>query len=142
MKAVSSARRQRVSGLDVWVPRLVIIAAIVHMLIGVASAHEHWRGIILDGLWNTVASDDDGRMKALWFMFSGVALVVIGIQADRVVKLSGRLSAATGWMLVVLGLPVSILEPVSGGWSLIIIGVLALLAARQDPLQATKLHAS
>ncbi|MYT27376.1 MULTISPECIES: DUF6463 family protein [unclassified Streptomyces] len=119
-------------GLRLWVPRLMLAAAVVHMMVGIIAAYSHWSGIISDGLWNTVRNDDDARMTALWFMISGVAFFGLGLLARRSVIATGTVPTETGWILLALGIPVAVLEPVSGGWSLIAIGVLAVVASRRD----------
>ncbi|ORT58306.1 DUF6463 family protein [Streptomyces sp. CB03238] len=120
----------RHTGLRRWVPPLILTAAIAHMLVGAVVAGPHWRGIAADGFWNTV-SGDDSRMMALWFMVSGVALFGLGLLTRRTVALTGRLPAETGWILLVTGVPVSLLDPVSGGWALVAIGILALMESRR-----------
>ncbi|MBN6056544.1 hypothetical protein JYK22_31745, partial [Nonomuraea sp. RK-328] len=119
------------AGLDRWVPRLTLAAAVVHMAVGAVASAPQWRGIVAGGLWNTVADDDHARMTALWFMMAGVALLGLGLLARRAVISTGALPAEAGWTLLALGVPISLLEPVSGGWSLIAIGALALAATRR-----------
>ncbi|MEV4870510.1 DUF6463 family protein [Streptomyces syringium] len=55
-----------------------------------------------------------------------------GLLARRLVTTTGTLPAELGWILLALGIPVSLLEPVSGGWSLIVIGLAAVLVSRRD----------
>ncbi|MDX3224336.1 DUF6463 family protein [Streptomyces sp. ME19-01-6] len=119
-------------GLRLWVPRLMLAAATVHMVVGVVAAYSHWRGIVSGGLWNTVRNDDDARMMDLWFMISGIAFFGLGLLARRSVIATGTMPAETGWILLTLGIPVAVLEPVSGGWSLIAIGVPAVVMSRRD----------
>lgn len=107
-------------------PRLILATAVVHMSVGAVESASHWRGILSEGLWNTVANDDDARMTALWFMISGVAVLGIGLMARRSMITFGVLPTETGWILVALGAPTSVLEPVSGGWLLLVLGLLAL----------------
>lgn len=126
------ARESRARGLRLWIPRLLCAAAVAHLLVGVTAAHPHWSGIVSEGVWNTVRNDDEGRMMALWFMVSGIALVGFGLLARRSVITTGTLPPELGWILLALGTPVSLLEPVSGGWSLIAIGLLAMLVSRRD----------
>ncbi|MEV3987327.1 DUF6463 family protein [Streptomyces sp. NPDC049837] len=125
-------RESHARGLRLWIPRFVYAAAAAHMLVGVIAAHPHWSGIVSEGLWNTVRNDDEGRMMALWFMVSGMAFIGLGLLARRSVTTTGTLPAELGWILLALGIPVSLLEPVSGGWSLIAIGLLAVRTSRRD----------
>ncbi|MFD9822178.1 DUF6463 family protein [Streptomyces violascens] len=134
MKACArpESRTSNARGLRLWVPRLMLAAAAVHMTAGVIASYAHWSGIASDGLWNTVHNDDDTRMTALWFMVSGVAFFGLGLLSRRAVITTGAMPVETGWILLALGIPVSVLEPASGGWSLVAIGVLAVAASRRD----------
>jgi hypothetical protein len=123
-------------GLHLWVPRLILAAASVHMLVGAVASYAHWSGIVSDGLWNTVRDDDYARMTTLWFMVSGVAFIGLALLTRRAVLATGTMPSETGWTLLALGIPVSLLEPVSGGWSLIAIGIPAVWASRRDRLTA------
>lgn len=125
-------RKRDTRGLRLWVPRLILAAAVVHMAVGVFAAYPHWRGILSDGLWNTVHNDDDARMMALWFMVSGLAFFGFGLLVRRAVTATGAVPAEAGWVLLAVGIPISVLEPVSGGWSLIAIGALSVTASRRD----------
>ncbi|MEV4429512.1 DUF6463 family protein [Streptomyces sp. R-07] len=126
------SRKSNAAGLRLWVPRLMLSAAAVHMMVGFTASYSQWSGVISDGLWNTVSNDHDARMTAMWFMISGVALLGLGLLTRRYVIATGAMPAETGWILLTLGIPVSLLVPVSGGWSLITIGVLALVTSRRD----------
>ncbi|WP_275406028.1 MULTISPECIES: DUF6463 family protein [unclassified Streptomyces] len=112
-----------------WVPRLILAGAIVHM-VG-AAANSRWRGIFSDGLWNTVGAGNDTRVATLWFMIGGIALFGPGILTRTSVMRTGKVPVETGWILLGLGIPIALLEPASGAWLLIAIGVLALVTARQ-----------
>lgn len=125
-------RKHDIRGLRRWVPLLILAAAVVHMAVGVVAAYPHWRGILSDGLWNTVHDDDAARMTALWFMVSGLALFGFGLLVRRSVTATGSVPPETGWVLLAVGIPVSVLEPASGGWSLIAIGAVAVTASRRS----------
>ncbi|MFI9345823.1 DUF6463 family protein [Streptomyces sp. NPDC052773] len=130
--APEQAPKSRAHGLRLWIPRLLGAAAVAHILVGVTAACPHWTGIVSEGVWNTVGNDDEGRMMALWFMVGGIALVGFALLARRSVVTTGTLPAELGWILLALGAPVSLMEPVSGGWSLIVIGLLAVRVSRRD----------
>lgn len=125
------SRKPELAGLRRWVPRLIFAAAALHMIGGAGANSSHWRGIVSDGLWNTVANNDDARMVTLWFMMSGVCLFGLGLLTRRTVMATNAMPAEAGWILLAIGIPVSLLEPVSGGWLLIAIGFLALAASRR-----------
>lgn len=115
-----------------WTPRLMLIAAALHLTVAVAGSPS-WHRILTGGVWNTVGNDDYAAMTTLWFTLGGVALAGLALQARRSVRDTGRMPAVTGWILLALGIPISVLEPVSGGWLVIVVGVLAALAARSRP---------
>ncbi|MGW1892295.1 DUF6463 family protein [Streptomyces sp. NPDC002004] len=125
-------RKPNARGLRLWVPRLMLAAAVVHMTVGGIVSYAHWSGMVSDGLWNAVRNDDYARMTTLWFMISGVAFFGLGLLARRSVIATGTVPKETGWILLALGIAVAVLEPVSGGWSLVVIGVLALVTSRSD----------
>ncbi|GAA1579976.1 hypothetical protein GCM10009678_73350 [Actinomadura kijaniata] len=120
------------TGLHRWLPRLILAAAAAHLAVGAVESAPHWRDMLSEGLWNTVANDDAPRMMALWFMFSGVALVGLGLLARRSVLATGALPVEIGWLLLLSGVPVALLEPVSGGWVLLTLGTLAVYATRRS----------
>lgn len=130
--AVNRSGESRSTRLIRWIPWLVLLAAAVHVCVGVVASFPEWQGILADGLWDTVANDDDARMTALWFMVSGIAFFGIGFLSRRMLSISGRTSTEIGWIMLATGIPVSVMEPISGGWLLIVIGVLAVAAARRE----------
>lgn len=132
MNAVAHPLRHTRSSLRLnrWVVRLVLAVATAHMLVGAIDSSSHWSGIISDGVWNTV-SNDDARMMAMWFMISGMALFGLGLLIRRAVIATGTVPPEAGGVLLAIGVPISLLEPVSGGWALIAIGALALVASRR-----------
>ncbi|MGP4023707.1 DUF6463 family protein [Actinomadura sp. 3N407] len=114
-----------------WVPRLILFVAVAHLTLGVVVDGSHWRGMVSDGVWNS-ATGDKARMSAEWFMVGGVALLGLGLLVRRAVLVTGRVPVEAGWILLAIGIPISVLEPVGGGPSLIGIGVLALIGSRHD----------
>ncbi|TMR39738.1 DUF6463 family protein [Actinomadura geliboluensis] len=128
-------REPRPAALSRWTPRLILAIAVLHVLVGLGSDRSHWRGIVSEGLWNTVAGDD-ARLTASWFLLCGVALFGLGLLVRRSVIATGTVPAEAGWLLLVLGTLVSVLEPASGGWALLVIGALSLTATRRTASRA------
>ncbi|SEE66574.1 DUF6463 family protein [Ruania alba] len=124
-----SGRRSR---LDAWIPHLTLATAALHLLLGVVNALPQWRGIIGDGVWDSVPPQDDSRSSALWFMVSGVGLAGMGLLARRLVRTTGRIPPELGWLLLAGGVPVAVMQPASGGWLLIGLGVVAILNATRS----------
>ncbi|WP_052423187.1 DUF6463 family protein [Nonomuraea candida] len=121
--------------LNRWIPRLLIATAVLHF--GWAFVQPNaWAAIAADGFVRSVvdtgAADYFAREASVWFMVSGVALLALGTLARHIVRTTGRLPAQLGWYLVLLGLALcAIYFPVTGGWPVLAIGVLALVAARR-----------
>ncbi|MFD0901820.1 DUF6463 family protein [Actinomadura sediminis] len=123
------------SALARWTPRLIIATALLHF--GWAFAQPNaWADIAGDGFVRTaVDTDAPGyfeREASIWFMSAGIALLAIGTLTRHVLRATGRLPAQVGWYLLALGVPMcAIYFPVTGSWALLIIGLLALYAARR-----------
>ncbi|PUB25969.1 hypothetical protein C8K30_10656 [Promicromonospora sp. AC04] len=117
-----------------WIPRLIFAASALHLSLGVVTSFAHWTDVVSEGVWNTVA-DDDARRAALWFMLTGIALAGLGLLTRRHLIVTGRLPTEIGWILLVPGIPLALLNPASGGWLLIGIGVLALVMSRRNAAQ-------
>ncbi|WP_433273404.1 DUF6463 family protein [Actinosynnema sp. CS-041913] len=115
-----------------WIPRLIVITAVLHF--GWAFAQPHaWSAIVGDGFFRAVADDSApdfwAREATIWFMLCGVALLALGTLTGKALRDTGKLPAQTGWYLLVMGIPLSVLYfPVTGSWALVVIGVLALTA--------------
>jgi hypothetical protein len=127
---MSNSIQRPATRLERWIPRLILIAAGLHL--AVAFPTGHWGDILRDGLWNTVGTDDAARMSTLWITMAGIGLAGLGLLARKAVLSYGTLPTETGWILLALGIPIAVLDPISGGWMLIGIGVLAVIAARRN----------
>ncbi|WP_176573288.1 DUF6463 family protein [Nonomuraea pusilla] len=122
-----------------WVPRLIIAIALVHFVWAFAQPNA-WAAIASDGFVRALVDiePDDyfAREASVWFLAAGVALLALGTLSRHLVRTTGRLPAQLGWYLVGIGAPLCVLYfPVTGGWPVLAIGVLALLAAR-EPVKA------
>ncbi|MER7498629.1 DUF6463 family protein [Nonomuraea pusilla] len=122
-----------------WVPRLIIAIALVHFVWAFVQPNA-WAAIAGDGFVRAVADTESGdyseREASVWFLAAGVALLALGTLSRHLVRTTGRLPAQLGWYLVGIGVSLCVLYfPVTGGWPLLAIGVLALLAAR-EPVEA------
>lgn len=96
----------------------------------VAAAQPEWRDIVHAGVWNSVQAKDHAATSTVWFTLSGAALGGIGLMTWRSVRDTGAVPPDTGWVLIGVGVPLSILDPASGGWLVTAVGVLALVARR------------
>ncbi|WP_431042074.1 DUF6463 family protein [Streptomyces sp. P1-3] len=113
-----------------WIPRLVIGLAALHFAVSLI-ASSTFDDMARDGLWNVVPGEPL-REYEMWFFLAGFGLLGLGTLSARIVRDTGRLPAQLGWYLLAIGVPLQILYPVSGAPGLIVLGVLALIAARRD----------
>ncbi|MGV9779856.1 DUF6463 family protein, partial [Streptosporangium sp. NPDC003464] len=131
----SRASATRTGALARWVPRLIIAVALVHFVWAFTQPNA-WAAIAGDGFVRALVDIDPGdywsREASVWFLAAGVALLAMGTLSLHVIRTTGRLPAQLGWYLVGIGVPLCVLYfPVTGGWPVLAIGVLALLAARR-----------
>ncbi|MFD1934350.1 MULTISPECIES: DUF6463 family protein [Nonomuraea] len=130
------------NGLARWVPRLIIATALLHFVWALAQPNA-WAAIAGDGFLGSVvdteAPDFWVRESSVWFMTCGVALLALGTLTLHAVRTTGRVPAQVGWYLLAMGVPLCVLYfPVTGSWALLVIGVLALAAARRTDGAAAK----
>ncbi|MFJ4776428.1 DUF6463 family protein [Streptomyces sp. NPDC088762] len=119
------------NGLLRWVPRLLLFAAGMHSIVAVVGAFSVWGDITKAGVIDAVGSYDD-RALVLWFTVCGLALAALGTLTQWILRTVGRLPRQLGFWLLAMGALITALQPVSGGWLVIGIGGLALVAARQS----------
>ncbi|MFF0000853.1 DUF6463 family protein [Streptomyces avermitilis] len=121
-----------------WVPRLMVATAALHFVWAFTQPNS-WSDILHNGVVATAADPDtdgfDAREATVWFMAAGLAFLALGTLAGHVVRVTGRLPAQFGWYLLGIGIPLcTIYFPSTGSWALVVVGVLALIAAREsDP---------
>ncbi|MQA77334.1 MAG: hypothetical protein GEV10_02445 [Streptosporangiales bacterium] len=118
------------SGLTRWTPRLVLALGVVHLVYGVVFSWSVLVEMAAEGVVATVHGAERGYV--LWFLAAGIAMLTLGAFGTWAARTAGRLPSALGWGLVAIGLFVSIPEPISGGWLVLALGVLALGAARRS----------
>ncbi|MEV8535951.1 DUF6463 family protein [Streptomyces sp. NPDC051211] len=112
-----------------WIPRLVTWLAVLHFAVALIG-NRTFGDLARDGFWNA-ATGDARRELEMWFFLAGFGLVALGTLSGRIVRDTGRLPAQLGWYLLAIGVPLMVLNPLSGAPALIVLGVLALIAARR-----------
>jgi hypothetical protein len=113
-----------------WIPRLVIGLSAVHFAVALIASHT-FDDVARAGFWNAVPGKPR-REYEMWFFLAGFGILALGTLSQRIARDTGRLPAQLGWYLLAIGVPLQILYPVSGAPGLIVLGVLALIAARRD----------
>ncbi|HYN94547.1 MAG TPA: DUF6463 family protein [Pilimelia sp.] len=114
-----------------WIPRLVLGAAALHVLAGLANT-EAFTAIASAGFVDTLIGHDD-RGAAFWFVSTGLVLIALGELARWAARQVGRLPARLGWWLIGVAVPVMVVMPVSGAPLYAAIGALTVAAARGRP---------
>ena len=100
-----------------WVGRWIIGVGVLHSVIGFVLFAAPLREIVAAGLWNTLSPSTTLRYLAFWFLFGGVATMLVGYLADWIERVAGRpLPRGLGWTLLGIALAGVILTPVSGFW--------------------------
>ncbi|MFI7441245.1 DUF6463 family protein [Nonomuraea indica] len=118
-----------------WVPRLIIALAIVHFAYALATPNA-WSAMAGDGFWASAADSDASdyyeREFTLYFFAAGILLLALGTLARRFVHIAGHLPGQIGWYLIISGALLCVIEfPITGGWLMVAIGVLGLIASRR-----------
>ncbi|MEV2273872.1 DUF6463 family protein [Nonomuraea africana] len=113
-----------------WIPRLTIALIGVHFLASLVAESSTFDDILREGLWNTVPGDPL-RSYEMWFFLAGFPLLALGTMSQSIVAATGRLPAQLGWYLLAVGVPLTILYPISGGPLLVALGIAAVYAARR-----------
>ncbi|AHH97757.1 DUF6463 family protein [Kutzneria albida] len=118
-----------------WIPSLLTATGVLHLLYGAATLAPVIGDILGAGLVNAVGGHLD-RQAAFWFLVAAPNLSALGELARWAVRRTGTLPARLGGWLLGIGVVGVVLLPVSGFWLVLIIGVLALVAARRGPVSA------
>jgi len=104
---------------------------VLHLAYGTIAGADALSDMLGDGVVNSVNGDDE-RAMALWFLLTGVAWLGLASLARFAVEHTGRLTNAVGATLLATAVPLTIVDPASGGWLVGGIGVLAMVANRRE----------
>ncbi|KAB2352671.1 DUF6463 family protein [Actinomadura rudentiformis] len=114
------------------IPWLIIGIAIIHTVYAFVALAGTWGDIVQDGVVNSVSGDPE-REAALWFFYAGIGFMAIGTFAHRAIRTTGRLPLQVGVYLLLIGGTMVVIQPASGGFLVLVAGLLALAAARLTP---------
>ncbi|ADD42098.1 DUF6463 family protein [Stackebrandtia nassauensis] len=112
---------------DRWIISLCCVLMTLHFLAAVTLTP--WIDVVTTG-WFDTRLDHPPRDATVWFFIGGVALLVVISLARMGIRTTGRLPVQVGVYLLVIGVPLTLFQPVSGGIGVVATGVLALLASR------------
>lgn len=104
--------------------------AVVHLAYGTIAGADALADMVRDGVVNSVNGDDE-RAMVLWFLLTGVAWLGLAALARSAAEHTGHLPAAFGATLLATAVPLTIVDPASGGWLVGGIGVLALVSSQR-----------
>jgi hypothetical protein len=111
-----------------WIPRVALAGAALHIAIGLADPRT--RELVDVGPVGAL-DGDPGREAILWFLALGLAFAALGELARWSVRATGRLPTRLGEWLVGIGALIAVVEPASGGWLVLGIGLWAMWAVRR-----------
>ncbi len=104
---------------------------VLHLALGVVMFQEPLRGMLGDGLVDSVGAFVD-RDNALWFLVSGGFLLTSGLTVRWLKKVHGVVPTPLGWGLVVISVLGAAVEPLSGFWLVLVEGVLLVRSGRDQ----------
>lgn len=114
-----------------WVGRWMMGVGVLHSVIGFILFPSALREIVGAGFWNSLNPGTPMRYLAFWFLFAGVATIIIGYLADWIERVAGRaLPRALGWSLLGIALVGVIVTPLSGFWLVFPAAIGALFKSR------------
>ena len=109
--------------------RLLVAVAAIHILFGVWFGGSALVAIARDGFFNAVAAHQ-GRQLVFWFIFSGVAFLIVGQLACWAEAQGKRLPAFLGWEIALIAITVGVLLPASGWFLMLPPAALILVGSR------------
>jgi hypothetical protein len=113
--------------------RLLIAAAVIHTLFGVWFGRAALVAMARDGFFNSVDPHRD-RQLVFWFIFAGLALLLLGHLVCWAAAQAVRLPAFLGWELLALAVACGVLMPVSGWFLILIPAVMTLASSGRRPV--------
>lgn len=113
-----------------YVGELLIGIGILHTLTGILGFRPTFAAIARDGVFDTIGGDVE-RQAALWFTLAGLMLVVLGLFMRWTLRRTGSLPRSLGWGVLSIAVIGIVLMPRSGFWSLVPVGLLAIVSAER-----------
>jgi hypothetical protein len=115
---------------------LAIAGSVIHLSLSTTTRMGVWEEIVAAGWWSTITmkgtADQLQRAEAFWFSPGSFAvpLLILGILAVWSGRSGQRVPGILGWMLVVWGVLLASLMPISGAWAIMTVGILFVAGDR------------
>lgn len=116
-----------------WIGKSILIIGVIHSIFGFVVFRSTLAEIIHEGLINTI-QEQPLRNYAFWFIFFGFLVITFGLFVDWCERKTGELPKFFGWSLLALTLIIVTIMPMSGGWSLFVPAIGAILR-RPKPIE-------
>lgn len=115
---------------------LLVAIGVIHNLIGLTMGWEILQGIVAEGGWNTIEPGGQihyARSAILWFLLIGFFWLLLGYLMQCWLRnFALPLPTSIGWGLLLAGVVVVFVLPVSGAWLFIPLGILVILGRPQQ----------
>lgn len=98
-----------------WIGLSIMVIGIIHSLFGMVFLNETLAELLREGLFNTVHGQPM-REATFWFLFGGIAMILIGALVRWMEKQNYQLPRFLGWSLLAIAVAVVFIMPASGGW--------------------------
>lgn len=114
-----------------WIGPVIMATAVLHTVVGLIFASQPLLDVVNAGVFNAVDPHFD-RMAAVWFLFFGAMLFLLGMFVQWALQTTGTLPASVGWVFLLICMVGVILMPASGFWLGIIEAVIMLRISFQQ----------
>ena len=110
----------------------LVVIGVIHTLFAAIVFWPFVKGMVVDGIINSVSDEPQSRFAVHWFMLSGYFWIVTGLLCHWIIDQTHTpLPAFFGVLLVVFGLVAVAFEPISGAWIFVIFGLFVIRSARK-----------
>ena len=116
--------------MNIWIGSTIIFIGILHTILGVVFLRSVLLVLWQDGLFNTVNRQPE-REFCFWFLFGGIAMILIGALVKWIEKQGILWPHFLGWSLLTIAAVVVFIMPASGGWLLFVPAIGAILKNRK-----------
>lgn len=117
--------------MQAWIGKSIMIIGAIHTMFGFVVFHSTLAEIIREGFVNTV-NGQPVREMAFWFIVFGFLAIFFGLFVDWSEREGLKLPKFFGWGLLALMLIIVTIMPISGGWTLLIPAIGAILRSRSS----------